>query len=274
MPIYEQIPIRLAVSLASNPPVAPIDANTGLPPQMWRAQSASIALGIFDAFGNPVDLSNLAQLQFILQKGSADLVPLVVKTYLSTDPNWRSLITTNDWVNGLNQNELALFTSADTDQGLDGAANADFWLIVQGTTTTGNLITYVAGVITLYNASSALPIGPSSYVSLHTQTNTLGDSTVTPTSQQHTEVITIGGAARTSNLIIGNSGVVAGAVMNVELLLPVTTNILINVFSVSLTGPQVFPISVNTSSGIPRALLKMYFDGANWQPLEATLPAY
>lgn len=274
MPIYEQIPMRLQLSLVSNPPVNPIDANTGLNPKMWRAQALAIGLGIFDAFDAPVDLSNLVQLQLIIQKAQSDLVPLVVKTVTNSDLSWRNLITSLGWVTGIESNAIFKLDAGDTDQSLEGESQSDFWMIVQGLTSSGVTITYAGGPMTIYNASSSLPIGPSNYVSAHELTNSMGDSVITPTSQQHKEIVTINGAARTSKLIVGNAGIVDGAECEILLLMPATAGILIDIRSIISSGNQVFPALFSSDAGVSRMLARMYYKNGNWNPLETVAPAY
>src|SRR4051812_42969130 len=79
MPIYPQIPVRLQASIISDPPVVPTDANTGKQISFWRAQGINISVGIFDANGVAVDLSNLQYLQLIIQESQDALVASVVK---------------------------------------------------------------------------------------------------------------------------------------------------------------------------------------------------
>lgn len=270
--IYQQIPLRLELSLASNPPATPLDLNTGSTPKLWRSQSAAIAVALFDPYDAPVDLSNLVRLDLILQRSESDLVPLVVKTVQNTDDSWRNLITALGWVTGVEQNALFSLDSADTDQSLLGESSAEFWVIIRGTTSTGTELTYSAGPLVIYNASSALPIGPTNYVSYHAQTNSELDSTITPTSQQHTEQLTVSGAARTSNIILGVSGVVPGATLTVLALMPGTADIVLNFKSTSVGQPTL--MTLNSNAGIARNLLRFVFHDGAWYPLEAVLPAY
>lgn len=272
MPIYEQIPLRLLLKLVSNPPVTPLDNNTGYSPRLWRAQTASVAVGIFDAYDAPVDLSNLTRLDLVLQRSETDLVPLAVKTVQNTGESWRNLITSLGWVTGVEQNALFVLDAADTDQSLGGQQSAEFWVIIRGTTTTGAVITYAAGPVEIYNASSALPIGPTNYVSFHETTNSELDSTLTPLSQQHTEQLTIEGDARTSNIVLGVNGVVNGATMTVLVMMPATADIILNFKSTNVSQPTL--MTLNSNAGIARNLLRFVYHTGEWHPLEAVLPAY
>lgn len=272
MPVYQQVPLRLLLKLVSNPPVTPLDSNTGYTPRLWRAQSASLAVGIFDAYDAPVDVSNLVNLQLIIQRSETDLVPLVVKTVLNSDTGWQNIITSLGWVTGVEQNAVFKLTAADTDQSLAGQQAAEFWVVIRGTTTDGDAITYAAGPLEIYNASSALPIGPTNYVSYHAQTNSELNSTITPTSQQHIEELTVDGAARTSVVLLGTNGVVNGATITVLAVMPVTADVIVNFKSTEVGQPTLF--TLNSNAGILRNLLRfVYHDGA-WHSLEATIPAY
>lgn len=275
MPIYEQTPIRLNATLVGNPPVPPVDDNTGAAPKFWRASSVGIAVGIFDAMGNPVDLTNLVasgKLQLFLFKNSSDLVPLFAKEIDGAD--LMALITTAAWQDGSQQNALFILDPADTDQGLAGAAQADFWLVLNGVTDTQSEVLYAAGPVTIFNASKALPVAASITPSRHAQELDAGNITVTPTSNIHLEVVTVGGAgARTSNIIVGQAGLTDGARIDVLVLAPAAPGAIdIEFFVGSLAGAN--PFAFNTSGGTTRALFKFYFDGALLQPLEVVNPAY
>lgn len=191
MPIYEQVPIRLKINLASNPPEYPLDANTGSLPRFWRSQAIKLNLGLFDAFGAPVDISNLDYLQVHLFRSANDFVPLVSKTVTDLDSSWRPVITDSGWQDGTQQNASVTLDPADTDQGLYGTNYASFWLVVQGKTDEEVVLTYAAGPCVIYNASSALPVGPTNYVSFHEQEQSTGDSAITPLSMQHLEVVEV-----------------------------------------------------------------------------------
>jgi hypothetical protein len=203
--IYEQVPVRLQLLLTSNPPVAPTDANTSLQPRFWRGQAVGFQAGFFDANGNPIDLSNLAYLQFILQKSQDSIVALVTKQVDAADIT--DTITLGAWRAGTAQNATGAFTAAETDQGLEGNESADFWLIIKGVTDTGAPIVYGAGPVTIFNAGSALPTPARGVTSRHAQTAEDGDVTVTPTSQFHTEILTVEGDARDFNVLLGIAGV-------------------------------------------------------------------
>lgn len=270
MPIYEQTPIRLQATLSGSPPVAPLDVNTGTTPKFWRGSSVQIQVGIFDAFGAPVDLSNLAKLQLFLFKSSTDLVPLVTKEIAGGS---LTALTSLGWANGTQQNATFALTPGDTDQGLGGATSAPFWIVLNGVTNAGNQVLYVAGPATIFLASNALPSSAMPTPSEFAVACTAGNYAVTPGSNLHLEVISVAGAARTSNVIVGQAGLSKGA--RVDVLVDASgaaVGITLQFFVASLSGAN--PFSFSTDGGTTRALFKFYFDGANLQPLEAVNPAY
>lgn len=272
MAVYEQIPIRYEIDLVSTPPVPPIDANTGAAPRFWRGQTVAINGGIFDSSGNPVDLSNIVTLQVILQAASDSLYPLVTKTLTSDDDEINTLITLAGWRNGTQWNFQAILEAADTDQSLEGGYSLAYWMIVKGVTGAGAPIIYSAGPVTIFNAGSDLPVPDPHLTSRHAQTNATGDFTITPTSQLHKEIVTIDGAARTSNAIMGISGIQDGAELTVVLLLPATADIIID-FRNNLVGNPV--ISTIETGSVLQCRLKYYFDSdlASWVPEIYNLPS-
>lgn len=272
MPIYEQIPVRLKLSLASNPPAYPIDSNTGNLPRFWRSQTVKLNLGLFDAFDAPVDISNLDYLQVHLFRSANDLVPLVSKTVTNTDPSWRPLITDTGWQQGTQQNVSITLDAADTDQGLYGANYASFWLVVQGKTDEDVVLSYAAGPCVIYNAASSLPIGPTNYVSFGALEQSAGDSTITPLSMQHLEVVTVIGDAGTRRVAIGANGLVDGAIVTMLVHLPATADITVAFYSIDFDESPIFTLSSN--AGVNRALLRAYYHDGEIKPLEAVYPAY
>ncbi len=275
MPIYEQTPIRLRVDLVGPPPVYPIDQNTGQAPRFWRCSTVGMAVGIFDASGDPVDLTNLAvsgKLQLLLFKDQLALAPLWT---LEVDgPDLIPTIGVNGWENGTEQQAVFPLTKALTDQALGGGTQADFWLVLNGITDDGDPILYAAGPCTIYNAALSLPVQQNVSPSFHEQDLDIGNANVVPTSDLHTEVITVGGdGARTSNVILGSTGLTAGAILTVLLLAPAAEAAIdIQFFVGSLAGAN--PFAFNTDGGTTRALFRFYFDGTTLQPLEQTNPAF
>jgi hypothetical protein len=269
MPIYEQVPVRLQVALVSNPPVAPLDQNTNLPPKFWRASAASVAIGIFDSMGNSVDLSNLTNLQLAIQQSSDSLVPLVSKTILAADiiPT----ISAEGWADGAEQQATFVLSAGDLDLGLGGQPNATFWMALTGLTASGAIVVYVAGDIEIYNPGFELPIPPYGYVSLDKQTNTTGNTTAVIPSLNHTEVVTVNGVARTSAIILPVAGMANGAKLVLVLNLPSTPGIILNIYSGTSLNPI---ISTITTGSVLNAVLEYYYDAilVAWVPYRYTLP--
>jgi hypothetical protein len=270
MPIYEQVPVRLQLSLASAPPVDPLDANTGLIPRFWRGESVALQIGCFDAGGLPIDLSNLTYLQFVLQNASNSVAPLVVKTVLAAAI---TQLTTADWLAGLSQQATVILDPADTDQGLGGLSNATFWLVIQGLTAGGAILTYGAGACQIYDTGALVPVAAAVaiYTSLHAAALVTGNITAVPTSNNHTEKVTVSGIARTSIVILPITGMVDGGLMRVRFILPATANIIIQVAS----GTAGNVISTISTGQVLSALLEYYFDYAAqaWVPLNYIIPA-
>jgi hypothetical protein len=275
MSTLSQIPIRLQLSSASNPPAQPIDANTREIPQAWRCQDIAVQIAVFTSQGAAVDLSNLDSLQVAIQEAQDSPLPLAVKTVDAADI--APIVTMAVWLAGTGQQAEAIFTAAQMDMSLAGQVYRDLWISVIGTTEDGAQLVFGAGTFRLWLASAALPpTPPAGLVSYHAQTNTTGNSAVTPTSQLHTEKLTIAGIARTSAIILGVAGIVAGARLTLWLAdLDVATDIVLDVYSGSLTGPL---IATHTTDGSRiDGRTEFLYDGSQWQllPVELTeQPAY
>lgn len=274
---YDQVPIRLQLSLVSNPPVFPVDANTGLQPQFFRAQPVAFQIGIFDSNNVAVDLGNLDYLLFSLYPISNLLSPTVpLATVQVMQADIIDVISWADWQNGTAQQAIARFTAAQLDQSLDATEQKLYRFVVQGYVTgTGTFITYGAGPVTLFNPSNSLP-PPETFntTSYNEQTLSSGNITISPSSQNHTEIVTVNGSARTSNIIVSVAGVSEGAQCQIRLNLPNTPNIIIALISGNTGLPQIFPLSIYTSGGSPNAIWRIVYDGTEWVPVEALLPAY
>jgi hypothetical protein len=241
MSTYQQTPIRIALSTVSAPPASFTDQNTSASPQFFRSQGVSIQVGVFDSNGNPVDLSNLESLQFVLLPSSNSPYPLVVKTLLSGA--FQEIVTAQDWENGVDQNATFVLTAADTDQGLDGELSQEFWGAVQGVTDDGTPITYGAGTVVI--ANSGLPVNVPKAMGENEQANSAGNFTVSPESQDHTEIVTVTGSARTAAAILSIVGAASGNKIRLVLNLPSTPGILINIVNGDLTGEVLDTIETN-----------------------------
>lgn len=270
MSVVEQIPIRLQVSTASAPAIAPVDYNTGLPPAVWRAQTAAIAVGIFDAAGDPVSISNLAYLQIILQEAPDSTQALVVKQ-IDAGADLTEL-TIGGWRAGTGQNAIFVFSAADLDQNLLALGQRDFWLIVRGFTEDDAPLLYGAGALTIYLASNSLPVTLPKYVSRNKQTTDAGDITVTPNSQVHTEIIEIGGVAREVSAILGINGLQDGARLYLDFTEPATPDIILNLKSGVGTNPTLYTV---TTGSVLNGQIALYFDAdeSTWVVERVTFPA-
>jgi len=111
-------------------------------------------------------------------------------------------------------------------------------------------------------------------VSLNTQTSTSGNITVTPSSPHHKEVLTVGGSARTSVIIVGTAGQTAGSEVEVivKFSTPATANIVLEVRNATSGGTLLATI---TSDGFQaNASFRCAFDGSAHVPLALVYPAY
>lgn len=270
--IYEQIPIRLVLDIISNPPVTPVDANTGQAVQFWRAQDVDVQGAVFDN-GESTDLSNLVSIQLIIQKEATSPVPLLVKTVgvMQIIP----YITVAGWNAGTAQQFTFSLTAAETDFNLDGQDSSSFWLIIRGLTASGRILNYGGGTIRVFNPGNTLPIPMPGVVSSHSQTNSSGNSTVTPESLLHKEYITVNGVAGTRNILVQSSGLVPGSVIETvfEFEDPSVADIIINVYWGSLTGPLLS--TFQTDGFQPNANFRCEVD-SDYQliPLLLTIPAF
>ena len=271
MPTYEQVPIRLQLSLVSAPPVSPIDINTGQAPSFWQGENISIQVGIFDAGDVSVDLSNLSFLQCVLSSAPDALSALASVTVLAADiiptVNWA------DWLDNMNQQASFVFNGVQTDVGLGGGASQSFWLAVQGQTTAGARITYGAGWVTVYSPGSLIPTPANGFTSFEETSNIGGNVLVSPGSQMHTEVITVTGSAGTRKVVLQDPGLQPGAHVWLRFGLPATAGIIFQVFNLSLLGTQLSTIQTASDGSLPSALLEYVFDGSNFRALNYTLPS-
>lgn len=271
MPTYEQIPIRLQLSLVSAPPVPLVDTNTGLSPKFWRAQDIAVQLAIFDADQESVDLTNVGGLQLLIFESPTSLAPLVSQTLGNSD-----LIPTvswSAWIAGTNQQATFDLTSAETDLNLAGADQRPYWLVIRAVTFTGSVLNYGAGYVTVFNPGPQLPIPMPGVVSSHTQTNTSGNSTVTPTSLIHKEILTINGSARTSIIIVTTSGLTAGCevVLRFNFASPLVAGIVLEVRDSAADGNLL--TTITTDGYQPNACFRCEFNGSVLLPLFLTYPA-
>ena len=263
------VPIPIRLQLSTVPGTAPIDAATGNPPAAWRGQALAVQIGIFDGSNVAADLSGLTSLTVALQASQDALTPLATVTVPAD--NITSDVAIADWLAGTDQQAEADFTSGQMDQSLDGQETAALWIVVTGLTAAGQTIIYGAGEFDLALASESIPFPPpSGLVSYHAQGNSTGNSTVTPTSQLHTEAITVTGAARTSQIIIGTANIAAGARAALRFTgLHVASGIVLQIRSGITGGPLV--ATITTDGTMVRAAVDLIFDGTQWNfPLVTT----
>lgn len=271
MPIYAQLPIRLEADLVSSPPVAPIDANTGLAPAFFRGQGIAVGIGIFDAFGVAVDLSNLQYLQLTLQPLPSSPVASVSVQVLAG-----SIIPTiakADWLAGLAQQATFILTAAQTDLSLNGAAQQPYWLILSGLTAANVPIVYAAGYVNVFDSGGLLPPPSNGVVSANVQANAGGDFFINPGAAIHHEEITVSGSASTRRCVVNAVGQSKGALVALRFKLPATAAIIIQVFDQSVNGALLTTINSAADGFTPTARTQIWFDGANYQRDFEVIPA-
>lgn len=267
MAVLQQTPIRLQVSTASAPAVAPIDYNTGLPPAAWRASTLAIGLGVFDAAGDPVAMTDVDYLQLsVLEAADSDRALFTIQV----DAADIDEVTIGAWRAGTGQNALFEVTAAQMDLSLLALNSRAVWVRVVAVID-GAPVVLGAGAFTVFNPGLALPAVTTAYTSLNEQTTDSGDLTVTPSTQIHTEVITVEGAARTSSVILGINGVQDGAKLFVTVNLPDTADITLNFRNVLVSNPV---ISTITTGSVLKAYFQYYFkaDDSAWVPELYVLP--
>lgn len=163
MSVADYIPIRLQLGVISNPPLFPIDINTGLAPQFFKGETVGFELGIFDAKGASVDLTNLSFLEVsiypmpvqnqlsdtnqrynffsVLPFPTAAPAPLIWQTLVAADI--KKVIKNDAWKNGTDQQAVAIFPWTDTlSIDLSGEESRQFWLTVTGLTASGRKLVY------------------------------------------------------------------------------------------------------------------------------------
>lgn len=88
------------------------------------------------------------------------------------------------------------------------------------------------------NTPSAIGTGPTR----NSQTSSVaGTVTITPLSMLHTEVVSFTGSANTRNLVVGNSGLSAGAQISILCLFDgVANGVVINIYALSASGTKMY----------------------------------
>lgn len=260
-PVLDAIPLRIQLAPVSNPPVAPIDRNTGEQPRIFQGQTAALEIGIFNSSNVAIDLSNLAYLQVVILAAQNAPTALVVKQIDAADIV--DTITIADWIAGVAQQATALLTAADTDLGLQGETELDFWLQITGFTQSDAPLIYGAGAMTIVASTGGLPFPQPRVTSRHAQSTAANDVTVTPTSPIHTEIISVSGVAREANVLISIVGAQDGAKLDIVFKLPATLNILLDLKNVIGTNPTLIQVA---TGDVLRLLVRLYYDAdlATW----------
>lgn len=272
MPAYNQMPIRLQAVLVSNPPVIPIDGNTGLPVQLWARTGVAVNVGIFDALQVGVDLSNLAFLTLTISESATSLVPLVTKTVLAG-----AIIPYVEWAAWLaqtNQNAVFVLSNAEMDVSLDGGDEATYWLSVMGQTTGGANIVYAAGATRIYNPGPGIPQPSRGLVSYHATASAGGNFVIQPLTNIHTEQITVSGAAEVRDVTVLATGLEAGARVGLRFVLPATDGLSLRLFDQSLGGALLTTVTCDAGGFTPAAKVNLFFDGTNLKRDELIIPAF
>lgn len=272
MSTYDQIPIRLQADLISNPPVVPIDANTGLPAQFWARTGVAVAVGIFDALGVGVDLSNLLYLTLSLSTSSSALVPSATKTVMAGA--LIPYIERAAWIAQTNQNAIFVLSNAEMDLSLAGSDQATYWLSLQGVTTGGARVIYAAGNVRIYNPGPGLPQPDTGLVSFHETASPGGNLVITPASNIHTEEVLVSGAAGTRDVVVLATGLAAGARVGIRFELPATAGLIHRIFDQSLAGALLATITCDPDGFTPAAKVNLFFDGVNLERDTLIIPAF
>ena len=270
--IYDQMPIRIAANLASNPPLAPVDANTGQAVQFWRAQSTALQLAVFDANGDIVDLGNLANLTLAIQESQGSIAPVLVKSILASSIT--PTIAAADWSAGIAAQDEFDLSDSDTDFSLDGATSKVFWLTISGRTTGNATLVYAAGPITVFDPGLPAVQQNTSYVSRGEQANGGGNSVINPQSQIHTEAMTFSGAANERLVVLSSTGMVAGAQLSVLMNLPAISGLVVKFYDQSLAGNLLATINTTPDGFTPTAKAVFEYDGVNWNRDALLIPAF
>lgn len=256
---YAQPAIRAQLSILSNPPVSPIDIETGIAPQFWRGSGIRIDVGIFDGSDVGIDLSNLVTMVLRIQPDQLSPSPWIEKVVNAGGIT--GSIPYGLWLDGERQNASFLLDPADTDVGLAGEGSQPFWMSITGYSADGVLV-YGAGWITVYNPGNLFPNpAMAGVVGFGTLTTAVGNQLLTPKSQVDTWEVTLGAAAGTHVVVIGTVGIVPGARVALNVMIPTTAGIIAQFRSGSSSGPIVQQFTTTGTSAVPEALLECYYSG-------------
>lgn len=154
---FDSTPINLEITMFSDPPVGATDLLTGMEPQLFRSNSVTFNLGIFDRYQQSLDLSNLAFLEIdIFEDPPIDGCAIPGQEPLQFVTVDASEITASiaraDWLAGLASQASITFPFELTNFDLCGRSSRVFWLLVHGITTGGRKIIYAGVPITVYES--------------------------------------------------------------------------------------------------------------------------
>lgn len=168
MSTLASIPIQLQVTARSNPPIAPIDLNTGDWPMAYKASQTAFNVGLFGPDGFPLDLSNLTKLTLQVfpyvppQNYLGYPLPDTITPLITIDVDAADItpvITTAQWQAALEKNAVFTITDLDTASlDLQGQPFNRFVLTISGTVETSNaVIIYASGPIFFYDSGIIPP---------------------------------------------------------------------------------------------------------------------
>ena len=272
--LYSQTPVQVEFSPLADPPGNPFVPATGKMPKIWRASPIALQIGVFDQFGNCVDLTNLAALRLVIQRQNHDVVSLVDKTI--TSDQIVAHIGRGNWLNGTAQQATFVLNAWETDFDLSAQDSQTFWITLQGYNSASNQpIVYGAGHIRVTNPGATLPFIMPGLNSLNAQTNVTGNTAVEPTSLNHTEKITFTGSPSARNVTIDPVGLASGTRIDILAIFDsfAQNGIVVNVYGALINGTPLFTFTRAGSEG--SALFRFVADGiGGFVPVQAIIPAY
>jgi len=267
---YEQLPIQVQLTLVSNPPVTPVDIQTGLPPQIWVRRCAAVQVALFNQYNASVDLSNLQYLQLVVSSSPSSVAPVITSTVYA--PYIFSPVNYQEWIAGNQYQAVFNLSQAQTDISLYGLDSAQYWMSIQGLTNSGNMITYGAGYVTFYNPGYNVPAPSAFYVSYHAQTTATSSTfTVSPSSNLHTEWITLAGAGGNRSCVVSATAMSPGGHVYLRFSTASAYGITINVYDTSINNPIL--CTYTSDQYTPAGELHLVWNGTNYQVIDTIIPA-
>lgn len=260
---YAQNPLSLHCDFST---AAFYDEATGGVPVLWRGQALRLRVGVFQG-PTALGLTDVTSVTATLMKTPTEPVAAASRSSTTVTPTFRVA----DWLSEDAQHVTIDFTAADLDVGLGAQNSAFYWLAIQGLTSTGAVITLAAGGVDIRVPALQLPLPPWGYVSYEAQANSSGNSSLTPTSFQHTAALTFTGAAGTRLVVLPTVGMNPGARISLLCVLPATPGVVVDVRNGTLSGTSLSLVTTDTF--VRSAAFDYYFDGAAWQPFRHTIPA-